>query len=582
MQAGLCGFSLAVAPNEACYVPIGHREGGGEGGSDLFAPEAKLCAGQIPERDALTALKGLLEDEAVLKIGQNLKYDWLVLANRGIEMRGYDDTMLISYVLDAGKNGHGMDDLAKRWLNHDTIHFHHVAGQGKNQVTFDCVAIDKATEYAAEDADVTLRLWYALKPRLPPDHVTTVYETLERPMPAVLARMERRGISIDRQVLSRLSGDFAQEQARLEDEIRQLAGEPLNPGSPKQIGDILFGKLGLPGGTKTRTGQWSTGARALEELAEHGHELPRKILDWRQVSKLRSTYTEALPTYVNPSTHRVHTSYALAATSTGRLSSSEPNLQNIPVRTEDGRKIRKAFVASPGMKLVSADYSQIELRLLAEIAQIKALQKAFKDGIDIHAMTASEIFGVPVEGMPGEVRRRAKAINFGIIYGISAFGLANQLGIEREEAGAYIRKYFERFPGIRDYMEQTKEDCRRDGYVTTLFGRKCHYPEIKNSNASIRAFNERAAINARLQGSAADIIRRAMMRMEPELDKAKLRAQMLLQVHDELIFEVPEEEVDATLPVVKSVMEDAPHPALTLRVPLQVDARAADNWDEAH
>jgi DNA polymerase-1 len=582
MQAGLCGFSLAVAPNEACYVPIGHREGGGEGGSDLFAPEAKLCAGQIPERGALTALKGLLEDGAVLKVGQNLKYDWLVLANRGIEMLGYDDTMLISYVLDAGKNGHGMDDLAKRWLNHDTIHFHHVAGQGKNQVTFDCVAIDKATEYAAEDADVTLRLWYALKPRLPPDHVTTVYETLERPMPAVLARMERRGISIDRQVLSRLSGDFAQEQARLEDEIRQLAGEPLNPGSPKQIGDILFGKLGLPGGTKTKTGQWSTGARALEELAEHGHELPRKILDWRQVSKLRSTYTEALPTYVNPSTHRVHTSYALAATSTGRLSSSEPNLQNIPVRTEDGRKIRKAFVASPGMKLVSADYSQIELRLLAEIAQIKALQKAFKDGIDIHAMTASEIFGVPVEGMPGEVRRRAKAINFGIIYGISAFGLANQLGIEREEAGAYIRKYFERFPGIRDYMEQTKEDCRRDGYVTTLFGRKCHYPEIKNSNASIRAFNERAAINARLQGSAADIIRRAMMRMEPELDKAKLRAQMLLQVHDELIFEVPEEEVDATLPVVKSVMEDAPHPALTLRVPLQVDARAADNWDEAH
>jgi DNA polymerase-1 len=338
----------------------------------------------------------------------------------------------------------------------------------------------------------------------------------------------------------------------------------------------------MPGGTKTRTGQWSTGARALEELAEQGHELPRRILDWRQVSKLRSTYTEALPTYVNPATHRVHTSYALAATSTGRLSSSEPNLQNIPVRTEDGRKIRKAFVASPGMKLVSADYSQIELRLLAEIAQIEALQKAFKDGVDIHAMTASEIFGVPVEGMPGEVRRRAKAINFGIIYGISAFGLANQLGIEREEAGAYIRKYFERFPGIRNYMDETREFCREHGYVLTLFGRKCHYPEIRNSNPSIRAFNERAAINARLQGSAADIIRRAMIRIEPELEKAKLSAQMLLQVHDELIFEVPENEVEATLPVVKSVMEDAPHPALTLRVPLQVDARAADNWDEAH
>jgi len=581
MQVDLCGFSLAVAPNEACYVPIGHREGG-TGGGDLFAPEARLCAGQIPERDALTALKGLLEDPAVLKVGQNLKYDWLVLANRGIEMRGCDDTMLISYVLDAGKGGHGMDDLAKRWLNHDTIQFNHVAGQGKNQVTFDCVAIDKATEYAAEDADVTLRLWYALKPRLAAEHVTTVYETLERPMPAVLARMERRGISIDRQVLSRLSGDFAQEQARLEGEIRQLAGEPLNPGSPKQIGDILFGKLGLPGGTKTRTGQWSTGARALEELAEQGHELPRKILDWRQVSKLRSTYTEALPTYVNPATHRVHTSYALAATSTGRLSSSEPNLQNIPVRTEDGRKIRKAFVAARGMKLVSADYSQIELRLLSEVAEVPALRKAFQDGVDIHAMTASEIFGVPVEGMPGEVRRRAKAINFGIIYGISAFGLANQLGIEREEAGAYIRKYFERFPGIRSYMDETREFCREHGYVLTLFGRKCHYPEIRNANSSIRAFNERAAINARLQGSAADIIRRAMIRIEPELSKAKLNAQMLLQVHDELIFEVPEDEVDRTLPVVKRVMERSPEPALRLNVPLQVDARAADNWDEAH
>jgi DNA polymerase-1 len=580
MQAGLCGFSLAVAPNEACYVPLAHREG--SGGSDLFAPEAKLCAGQIAEQDALAALKGLLEDKAVLKIGQNIKYDWLVFAQRGIEMASFDDTMLISYVLDAGKGGHGMDDLAKRWLNHDTIHFQHVAGSGKNQVSFDCVSIEKATEYAAEDADVTLRLWYALKPRLAAEHVTTVYETLERPMPAVLARMERRGISIDRQVLSRLSGEFAQEQAGLEDEIQKLAGEPLNPGSPKQIGDILFGKMGLPGGTKTRTGQWSTGARELEDLAEQGHELPRKILDWRQVSKLRSTYTEALPTYVNPVTHRVHTSYALASTSTGRLSSSEPNLQNIPVRTEDGRKIRKAFVAAPGMKLVSADYSQIELRLLAEIADIAALKKAFQDGVDIHAMTASEMFGVPVKDMPAEVRRRAKAINFGIIYGISAYGLGAQLGIDKNEAGAYIKKYFERFPGIRAYMDETREFCRQHGYVVTLFGRKCHYPEIKNSNPSIRAFNERAAINARLQGSAADIIRRAMIRIEPELEKAKLKAQMLLQVHDELIFEVPEGEVAKTLPVVKRVMEKAPEPALMLHVPLSVEARAADNWDEAH
>jgi DNA polymerase-1 len=582
MTAHLCGFSLSVAPNEACYVPIGHREGGGASGSDLFAPEAKLCADQIPEEQALNLLKPLLEDKSILKVAQNMKYDWLVFAQRGIQTAGYDDTMLISYVLDAGKGGHGMDDLAKRWLNHDTIHFQHVAGQGKSQITFDCVAIDKATEYAAEDADVTLRLWNALKARLTAERVTSVYETLERAMPEVLARMERRGISIDRQVLSRLSGEFAQKQGALEEEIKTLAGEPLNPGSPKQLGDILFGKMALPGGTKTKTGQWSTGARELEELAEAGHALPRKILDWRQVSKLRSTYTEALPTYVNPTTHRVHTSYALAATSTGRLSSSDPNLQNIPVRTEEGRKIRKAFVASPGMKLVSADYSQIELRLLSEIAEVPALRKAFQDGVDIHAMTASEMFGVPVKDMPAEVRRRAKAINFGIIYGISAFGLANQLSIEREEAGAYIKKYFERFPGIRDYMDETREFCRANGYVLTLFGRKCHYPDIKASNPSIRSFNERAAINARLQGSAADIIRRAMMRMEGELALAKLNAQMLLQVHDELIFEVPEGEVADTIPIVKSVMQDAPHPAVSLHVPLQVDARAADNWDEAH
>ena len=581
MTAHLCGFSLAVAPNEACYVPIGHREGK-QDGSDLFAPEAKLLPDQIPESDALGLLKPLLEDRSILKIAQNMKYDWLVFAQRGIEIDGYDDTMLISYVLDAGKGGHGMDDLAKRWLNHDTIHFHHVAGQGKSQVTFDCVAIDKATEYAAEDADVTLRLWSALKSRLAAEHVTTVYETLERAMPSVLARMERRGISIDRQVLSRLSGEFAQKQGALEEEIKVLAGEPLNPGSPKQLGDILFGKMALPGGTKTKTGQWSTGARELEELAEQGHALPRKILDWRQVSKLRSTYTEALPTYVNPTTHRVHTSYALAATSTGRLSSSDPNLQNIPIRTEEGRKIRKAFVAAPGMKLVSADYSQIELRLLSEVAEVPTLRQAFKDGVDIHAMTASEMFGVPVKDMPPDIRRRAKAINFGIIYGISAFGLANQLSIEREEAGAYIKKYFERFPGIRDYMDETREFCRANGYVLTLFGRKCHYPDIKASNPSIRSFNERAAINARLQGSAADIIRRAMMRMEGALAKDRLSAQMLLQVHDELIFEVPDGEVAKTLPVVKRVMEDAPHPALSLHVPLQVDARAADNWDEAH
>src|SRR6266852_2817228 len=382
--------------------------------------------------------------------------------------------------------------------------------------------------------------------------------------------MEQRGISINTDVLSRLSGDFAQKTGALEAEIQDIAGEPLNPGSPKQLGDILFGKMGLPGARKTKTGAWSTSASILEELAEQGHALPQKILDWRQVSKLKSTYTDALPGYVNPTTHRVHTSYALAATTTGRLSSSEPNLQNIPIRTEDGRKIRRAFIAERGMKLVSADYSQIELRLLAEIAGIEQLRKAFRDGLDIHAMTASEMFGVPVKGMPGEVRRRAKAINFGIIYGISAFGLANQLGIEREEAGAYIRKYFERFPGIRDYIEETKAFAKKHGYVETLFKRKCHYPDIGASNASIRAFNERAAINARLQGSAADIIRRAMIRMDDAFAKHKLNAQMLLQVHDELVFEVPEKEVAKTLPVIKNVMEEAPMPAVSISIPLQV------------
>ena len=580
MQAALCGFALAVGPNEACYVPLAHR-GGGDGGNDsLFA--GPIAPDQIEERAALAAIKPLLEDPSALKIGQDLKYDLQIFALRGIELAPYDDIMLISYVLDAGRSDHGIDALSKRYFDHAAIDFDEVTGSGKSRLTFDCVQIDKAAAYAAEVADLMLRLWHVLKPRMAAEHTATVYETLERPLVPVLARMERRGISIDRQVLSRLSGEFAQRADALEAEIQTLAGEPLNPGSPKQLGDILFGKFGLPGGTKTKTGQWSTGARVLDDLAEQGHPLPRRILDWRQVSKLKSTYTDALPGYVDAHTHRVHTSYALAATPTGRLSSSEPNLQNIPIRTEEGRKIRRAFIAAAGHKLVSADYSQIELRLLAEIADIGQLKKAFRDGLDIHAMTASEMFGVPVKGMPAEVRRRAKAINFGIIYGISAFGLANQLGIEREEAGAYIKKYFERFPGIRNYMDETKAFAKQNGYVLTLFGRKCHYPDIAASNPSIRAFNERAAINARLQGTAADIIRRAMVRMDAALARNKLSAQMLLQVHDELVFEVPDGEVERTLPVVKKAMEDAPMPALSLSVPLAVDARAAHNWDEAH
>jgi DNA polymerase-1 len=449
-------------------------------------------------------------------------------------------------------------------------------------VRFDQVAIDKATAYSGENADLALRLWTVLKPRLVAEHMTTVYETLERPMIPVLARMEETGIRVDRQLLSRMSGEFAQTLARLEHEIAELAGEPFNIGSPKQLGDILFGKFGLPGGKKTKTGAWSTGADILEELAAQGHALPARILEWRQISKLKSTYTDALPGYIHPQTRRVHTSYALASTTTGRLSSSEPNLQNIPIRTEEGRKIRTAFVAEKGSKLISADYSQIELRVLAHIADIPQLREAFANGLDIHAMTASEMFGVPVKGMPSEVRRRAKAINFGIIYGISAFGLANQLGIGRQEAGDYIKRYFERFPGIRDYIEATKEFCRKTGYVQTLFGRKAHYPLIESKNPAERSFNERAAINAPIQGTAADVIRRAMVRMPGALESAGLATRMLLQVHDELVFEAPEAEAENAMDVIRHVMEKAPEPAVRLSVPLVVETSAADNWEAAH
>ncbi|MDQ0395826.1 DNA polymerase I [Labrys monachus] len=575
MQAEMVGFSLALEPGRACYVPLRHRDK-----ADLFG--AGLMPGQVAPEEALPRLKLLLEDASVLKIGQNLKYDALVMQGEAIRIASYDDTMLMSYVLDAGKGNHGMDELSVRHLGHKPIAFSEVAGSGKSLIGFDQVPIDRATAYAAEDADVTLRLWLLFKARLVAEGMLTVYETLERPLVAELAKMEARGIMIDRQILSRLSGEFAQSAARLEAAIHELAGETFNVGSPKQLGDILFGKMQLPGGRKTPTGQWATSASVLEDLAEQGLELPRRIVEWRQLTKLKSTYTDALPTYVNPRSGRVHTSFALAATTTGRLSSSEPNLQNIPVRTEEGRKIRTAFIAAPGAKLISADYSQIELRVLAHVAEIPQLKQAFADGIDIHAMTASEMFGVPVHGMDPQVRRRAKAINFGIIYGISAFGLANQLAISREEAGAYIRRYFERFPGIRDYMDRMKAECRNQGYVTTVFGRKCHFPAIESRNPSERAFVERQAINAPIQGSAADIIRRAMVRMDAALAKASLSARMLLQVHDELVFEAPEGEVEATLPVVTAVMEGAALPALSLKVPLKVDARAADNWEEAH
>ncbi len=575
MQADLVGISLCVDIGEACYIPLGHRQGDGLDFSGDTIDQLNLS-------DALELLRPMLKDESVLKIGQNLKYDTLILSRYDVELFPLDDTMLMSYALDAGRGGHGMDELSQTHLGHTPIPFKQVAGTGKSKITFDLVPIDKATVYAAEDADITLRLYEVLRPRLIAEKKKTLYETLERPLVPVLMAMEREGIKVDRTVLARLSGDFAQTMAALEAEIHQLAGEEFNIASPKQLGEILFHKMGLEGGKKTKTGAWGTGADVLEGLAASGHDLPVKILDWRQLAKLKNTYTDALPKFINPDTHRVHTSYSLAATTTGRLSSNEPNLQNIPIRTAEGRKIRSAFIADKGNKLISADYSQIELRVLAHIADITSLKQAFADGLDIHAMTASEMFNVPIEGMDPSVRRRAKAINFGIIYGISAFGLANQLGISRGEAKTYIDTYFERFPGIQDYMESTKEFCRANGYVETIFGRQVHYPEINSKNPAHRGFIERAAINAPIQGSAADIIRRAMIKMPEALQQAKLQARMLLQVHDELIFEAPEAQAEEVIKEVSKTMEKACAPALSLSVPLKVDARAADNWEEAH
>lgn len=574
-QADLVGISLATAPGKACYIPLGHRDGQG----DLLG--GGLSEGQMPMARVLELLKPVLEDRSILKIGHNMKYDLGILSRYGITLTPFDDTLLMAYALD-GARQNSMEALSLAWLGHSGISIKELIGTGKNQKTFADVPIADAARYAAEDADITYRLWLVLKPRLPAENMTTVYETLERPLSPVLARMEARGITVDRQILARLTGDFAQRAAALEAEAYELAGESFNLGSPKQLGDILFGKMNLPGGTRTKTGQWSTGADVLEDLALQGVPLARTIVDWRQLTKLMGTYTNALPTYINPRTGRVHTSYNQASVLTGRLSSNEPNLQNIPVRTVDGRKLRTAFVAPEGRLLISADYSQIELRILAHIADIQALKDAFEEGLDIHAMTASEMFGVPVEGMPSEVRRRAKAINFGIIYGISAFGLANQLGIERSEAGDYIKRYFARFPGIKDYMEEQRKKVRAEGFVETIFGRKIAFENHTTSNPSERAFIERASINAPIQGSAADIIRRAMIKMEPALNEAGIAADMLLQVHDELIFEVDEAEAERAIPKIVEVMEGASEPALRLTVPIKVDAHAAKDWDGAH
>jgi len=581
MSAQLVGVSLCVTPGRACYIPLAHKGPEAQGGFDFGDGDKVADEGapqQIGLERALDLLRPMLQDPGVLKVGQNIKYDMLVLGRYGVDVTPVDDTMVISYVLEGGLHGHGMDELARLHLDYETIKFKDVAGTGKAQVTFDRVTLDKALDYAAEDADVTLKLYKMLKPRIVTEHMATVYETFERSLIPILVQMEREGIKADATELKRLSDDFAKRLGDLEIEIHELAGENFNIGSPKQLGEILFDKMGIEGGKKGKTGAYATGADVLEGLAAESHELPARVLDWRQLAKLKSTYTDALMNQINAETGRVHTSYSMASTSTGRLASSDPNLQNIPIRTEEGRKIRKAFVAEPGHKLLSADYSQIELRLLAHVADIGQLKDAFHSGLDIHAMTASEVFGVPVEGMDPMVRRRAKAINFGIIYGISAFGLARQLDISRSEAGDYIKAYFERFPGIRAYMDETKAFAAEHGFVTTLFGRKCHVGGISDKNPMTRGFSERAAINAPIQGGAADIIKRAMVRLPDALVDAGLGARMLLQVHDELIFEVVESELEATRIVVKDVMENA----ASLSVPLVVDVGMGDNWDEAH
>ncbi|MHA6264091.1 DNA polymerase I [Arenibacterium sp. CAU 1754] len=574
MIVDLVGISLCVEAGHACYIPLLHKNGASD---DLFGSDA-LLEGQMAQDEALTILKPVLEDPAILKIGQNMKYDAKIFARHGIDVAPIDDTMLMSYAMHAGEHGHGMDTLSERYLGHTPIPIKPLLGSGKSAITFDRVPIDEATTYAAEDADITLRLWQVFKPQLHRVQVTTVYETMERPLVPVLAQMEMHGIKVDRDTLSRMSNAFAQKMAGLEAEIHELAGETFNVGSPKQLGEILFDKMGIEGGKRGKTGAYATGADVLEDLATE-HELPARVLDWRQLSKLKSTYTDALQTHINPDTGRVHTSYAITGANTGRLASTDPNLQNIPVRTEEGRRIREAFVAEEGNVLVSLDYSQIELRILAHIADISALKQAFDDGLDIHAMTASEMFDVPIDEMTPDVRRRAKAINFGVIYGISGFGLARNLRIPRAEAQGFIDRYFERFPGIRTYMDDTKAFAKAHGYVQTLFGRKIHTPEI-GAKGPRAGFAQRAAINAPIQGTAADVIRRAMVRMPDAI--ADLPAKMLLQVHDELLFEVSEDAVDKTIDVARDVMENAADPAVKLDVTLTVDAGRGANWAEAH
>ena len=568
--AGLAGVALATAPGEACYVPLGHAS------PDLL--EAAQASAQLDLAEALAVLDPVLTDPGVLKLGLDIKQTLRLLSTRGRTLAPVDDPMLASWVLDGSLHGHALEDLTQLHLDRAAPALAAVLGSGRNKVSVDAVSPEALRDTAAAHADLALRLHSVIRPRLVADRLTTVFERIERPLIAVLARMEAAGILVDQGELVALSADFAGRIETLESEIHALAGHPFTIGSPKQLGEVLFDEMGLRSGRKGKSGAYSTGADILEEFAAQGHDLPARVLDWRQLTKLKSTYTDALIEHIDPATRRVHTTFTMTAANTGRLSSNDPNLQNIPIRTEEGRRIRRAFVAAPGHVLLSADYSQIELRILAHVAGVDSLKEAFREGIDIHALTASQVFGFPLEGMDPMVRRSAKAINFGIIYGISPFGLARQIGVPQAEAKGYIEAYFARYPGIKDYMERTKKAAHGEGFVTTLFGRKCRLPGINDRNPARRAFQERAAINAPIQGAAADVIKRAMIPMQGALEACGLRARMQLQVHDELVFEVPEAEVDETGAIVKRVMEGAAH----LDVPLTVDVGTGASWADAH
>jgi DNA polymerase-1 len=582
VTAKLVGISLATEPGRACYIPLNHVDPNTSPASGGFSFEAAVAPKQLSPTVVADKLRDVLADPAILKIAHNLKYDMQVLAQHRLTVEPYDDTMLLSYVLDAGLHGHGLDDLVSLHLQHKMISFDDITGTGKNRITFDRVPLDKATDYAAEDADYALRLWQVLKPQIAQKNLTRVYERIERPIVPVVAAMETLGVRIDPDILKSQGNAIGQKLQQLEIDIHKLAGHPFNVGSPKQLGDVLFGEMGLTGGSKGKTGAYSTASDVLEPLADMGHEIVGKVLEWRGYAKLKSTYIDALPQQIDAKTGRVHTSFSLVGAATGRLSSTDPNLQNIPIRTEDGRAIRRAFIAADGYQLLSVDYSQIELRLAAEAANITALIQAFHDGVDIHALTASQVFGIPINELPPDRRRAAKAINFGIIYGISGFGLSKQIGISPGEANEFIKQYLNRFHELRDWMESTKDFARAHGYVETMFGRRIHINGIRDKMQVRRGGAERAAINAPLQGTAADIMKRAMINMGPALTEAKLGARLLLQVHDELVFEVPTKELDATAALVKQVMQDAPLPAVVLRVPIIAEAGHAANWADAH